>query len=149
MQVHVACSSLVIFIYWACERQGGVYHAVRLSQTCNGNGLLFHMTQPTSRSTCGGRQMAPHINKWSSLDAAHKLQVTVIVTTSELSQFIYPYIMIVQPSSRRMNSSRELYSCWLLSCQFMPRIAIFCLCFPQQLKAIQSTATHHKSHRMQ
>jgi len=30
MQVHVACSSLVIFIYWACERQGSIYHAVRL-----------------------------------------------------------------------------------------------------------------------
>ena len=30
MQVHVACSSLVIFIYWACERQGSKYHAVRL-----------------------------------------------------------------------------------------------------------------------
>jgi len=30
MQVHVACSSLVIVIYWACERQGNTYHAVRL-----------------------------------------------------------------------------------------------------------------------
>jgi len=30
MQVHVACSSLVIFIYWACERQESMYHAVRL-----------------------------------------------------------------------------------------------------------------------
>jgi len=29
--------------------------------------------------------MAPHVNKWSLLDGAHKLQVTVIVTTSELS----------------------------------------------------------------
>jgi len=29
--------------------------------------------------------MAPHVNKWSPLDAAHKLQVTVMVTTSELS----------------------------------------------------------------
>jgi len=28
MQVHVACSCLVIFIYWACERQGSIYHAV-------------------------------------------------------------------------------------------------------------------------
>ena len=34
MQVHVACSSLVIFIYWACKRQGRVYHAVRLGMTC-------------------------------------------------------------------------------------------------------------------
>jgi len=24
--------------------------------------------------------MAPHVNKWSQLDGAHKLQVTVIVT---------------------------------------------------------------------
>jgi len=24
MQVRVACSSLVIFIYWACERQGSI-----------------------------------------------------------------------------------------------------------------------------
>jgi len=23
-QVHVACSYLVIFIYWACERQGSI-----------------------------------------------------------------------------------------------------------------------------
>jgi len=30
MQVHVACSSLVIFIYLACERRGSIYHAVRL-----------------------------------------------------------------------------------------------------------------------
>jgi len=30
MQVHVACSALVIFIYWACERQGSIYHAVSL-----------------------------------------------------------------------------------------------------------------------
>jgi len=27
--------------------------------------------------------MAPHVNKWSPLDGAHKLQVTVIVATSE------------------------------------------------------------------
>ena len=31
--------------------------------------------------------MAPHVNNWSPLDSAHKLQVTVIVTTSELSSF--------------------------------------------------------------
>jgi len=30
MQVHVACSSLVIFIYCACESQESIYHAVRL-----------------------------------------------------------------------------------------------------------------------
>jgi len=30
LQVHVASSSLVISIYWACERQGSIYHAVRL-----------------------------------------------------------------------------------------------------------------------
>jgi len=29
--------------------------------------------------------MAPHVNTWSPLDGAYKLQVTVIVTTSELS----------------------------------------------------------------
>jgi len=29
--------------------------------------------------------MAPHVNKWSPVDGAHKSQVTVIVTTSELS----------------------------------------------------------------
>ena len=89
--------------------------------------------------------MAPHVNKWSPLDGARKLQVTVtvIVITSKLSQFTYPYIMIVQPgsSSSRVNSSRELYCCWLLSCQLMPRIAIFRLCLPQQFKAMQSTAT--------
>jgi len=28
--------------------------------------------------------MAPRVNKWSPLDGAHKLQVAVIVTTSEL-----------------------------------------------------------------
>jgi len=43
-------------------------------------------------------------------------KVTVIVTTSELSQFTYPYRVIVQPSSSRVNSVRELYCCWLLSC---------------------------------
>jgi len=31
----------------------------------------------------------------------------------------------------RVNSSRELYCCWLLSCKLMPRIAIFLLCLPQ------------------
>jgi len=34
---------------------------------------------------CGGLEMAPHENKWSRLDGAHKLQVTVIIPTSELS----------------------------------------------------------------
>jgi len=29
--------------------------------------------------------MAPHENQWSPLDGAHEKQVTVIVTTSELS----------------------------------------------------------------
>jgi len=29
--------------------------------------------------------MAPHVNKWSQLDGAHKQRVSVIVTTSELS----------------------------------------------------------------
>jgi len=29
--------------------------------------------------------MAPHVNKWSPRDGAHEQQVTVIVTTSELS----------------------------------------------------------------
>jgi len=37
------------------------------------------------KSWCGGLEMAPHVNKWSPLDGAHKLQVTVIVTTGELS----------------------------------------------------------------
>ena len=32
-----------------------------------------------------------------------RLQVNLIVTSSELSQFSYPYIMIVQPSSSRVN----------------------------------------------
>jgi len=39
--------------------------------------------------------------------------------------------MIVQPGSSRMNSSRELYCCWLLSCSLTPRIATFLLCLPQ------------------
>jgi len=39
--------------------------------------------------------------------------------------------MIVQPSSSTVNSVRELYCCWLLSCYLMPRIAIFPLCLPQ------------------
>jgi len=34
MHVHVACSSLVIFICWAWERQGSICHAVRLGWTC-------------------------------------------------------------------------------------------------------------------
>jgi len=34
---------------------------------------------------CGGQKMVPHANKWSLLDGAHELQVTVIVTTSESS----------------------------------------------------------------
>jgi len=29
--------------------------------------------------------MAPHVNEWSPLDGADKLQVTVILTTSALS----------------------------------------------------------------
>jgi len=29
--------------------------------------------------------MAPHVNKWSPPDGAHEQQVTVIVTTSELT----------------------------------------------------------------
>jgi len=36
----------------------------------------------------------------------------VIVTTSELSQFSYLYIMIAHPSTSRVNSVRELYCCW-------------------------------------
>jgi len=60
--------------------------------------------------------MAPHVNKWSPLDGAHKLQVTVIVTTSELSLLTYPYIMVAQPSSSRLKSVMDLYCCWLLSC---------------------------------
>jgi len=32
--------------------------------------------------------------------------------------------MIVQPSSSRVNSVRELYCCWLLSGELMPRIAL-------------------------
>jgi len=63
---------------------------------------------------CGGLEMAPHENKWSPLDGTHKLQVTVIITTSELSQFTYPYIMIVQPSSR-VNSMGGLLILWLRS----------------------------------
>jgi len=42
---------------------------------------------------------------------------------------------------QRVNSSRELYCCWLLSSQLMPRIAIFLLCLPQKFKAMQSTST--------
>jgi len=38
--------------------------------------------------------------------------------------FVDPYIMIVQPSSSRVNSVRELYCCWLLSGELMPRIAL-------------------------
>ena len=91
--------------------------------------------------------MAPHVNKWSPLDDALKLQVTVIVTTSELSQFTYPYVMIAQPSSCRVKSMMDLYCCWLLFCQLMPRIAIFLLCLPQQFKAMQSTATGAKQQR--
>jgi len=34
---------------------------------------------------CVGQKMAPYVNKGSTLDGAHELQVTVIVTTSELS----------------------------------------------------------------
>jgi len=58
--------------------------------------------------------------------------------------------MIVQPSSSRVKSVMDLYCCWLLSCQLMPRIAIFCLCLPFLTlacaclclpKAMQSTAT--------
>jgi len=40
----------------------------------------------------------------------------VAVITSELSQFTYPYRMIVQPGSSRVNSMRKLYCCWLHSC---------------------------------
>jgi len=36
-------------------------------------------------NNCGGLEMVPHVNKWSLLDGAHKWQLTVIVTTSELS----------------------------------------------------------------
>jgi len=38
--------------------------------------------------------------------------------------------MIVQLTGSRVNSVRELYYCWLLSCQLMPRITIFRLCLP-------------------
>jgi len=58
--------------------------------------------------------MAPHENKWSPLDGAHKLQVTLIVTTSELSLFNYPYIMMVQPSSSRVTSMGDLL---ILGCE--------------------------------
>ena len=34
---------------------------------------------------CGSLEMAPHVNKWSPLDGAHKQRVAVIVTTGELS----------------------------------------------------------------
>jgi len=44
---------------------------------------FFHSRIATNH--CGGRQLAPHVNKWSSLDGAHESQVTVIGTTSELS----------------------------------------------------------------
>ena len=113
---------------------------------CCCHGKHIESTVPSdSQIKCGGRQMAPHENKLSPLDGSHKLQVTVIVTTSELSQFTYPYIMIVQRSSSRVNSSRELYCCWLLSYQLMPRIAISCLCLPKQFKAMQSAATRDKN----
>jgi len=39
--------------------------------------------------------------------------------------------MIVQLSSSKVKSVMDLYCCWLLSCQLMPRIAIFRLCLPQ------------------
>jgi len=37
------------------------------------------------RERCGDMEMAPHENKWSPLDGAYYQQVTVIVTTIELS----------------------------------------------------------------
>jgi len=46
------------------------------------------------KERCGGLKMAPHVNKWSPLGGAHKSQVTVIVTTSELSLFTYLYISV-------------------------------------------------------
>ena len=61
--------------------------------------------------------MAPHANKWLLLDGAHKLQATVIVTTSELSSFTHLCVMIKQPGNSRVNSVRDLYYCWLHSCQ--------------------------------
>jgi len=61
-----------------------------------------------STEECGGQKMVPHVNKWSPLDGAHEKKVTVIVTKSELSLFIYPYAMIVQPSSSRVNSMGDL-----------------------------------------
>jgi len=39
--------------------------------------------------------------------------------------------MMVQRSSISVNSVREFYCCWFLSCWLMPRIAIFRLCLPQ------------------
>jgi len=47
--------------------------------------LSLNISIYAAYSRCGGLEMAPHENKWSPLDGAHKLQVTVIVTTSELS----------------------------------------------------------------
>jgi len=60
--------------------------------------------------------MGPYVNKMSPLDGDHEQQVTVIVTTSGLSKFSYPHVMIEQPGNSRVNSVRELYYCWLLSC---------------------------------
>ena len=57
--------------------------------------------------------MAPPANEWSPLDGAHKLQVTVIVTTSESSQLTHPYITIVQPSSSRVKSLGDPLLLWL------------------------------------
>jgi len=30
------------------------------------------MERPTSGYVCGGLEVAPHVNKWSPLDGAHK-----------------------------------------------------------------------------
>jgi len=47
--------------------------------------LLASSEQAFNMPLCGGLEMAPHVNHWSALDGAHKSQVTVIITTSELS----------------------------------------------------------------
>ena len=56
--------------------------------------------------------------------------------------------MIVQPSSSRVNSVMDLYCCWLLSCQLMPRITIFLLCLPEQFK-ISATEGWQKGEMVQ
>jgi len=47
-------------------------------------------------------------------------------------------------SDSRVNSVRDIYCCWLLSCSLVSRIALFLLCLLQQFRAMQITATQCK-----